>query len=332
MKRKSPVAVKIIACLLLLGSLACFLLPWMKLAADVGANPVRMSPGEVLQNFAGMDEAAVKTAARTGLTASGVQMEPAALERLLDRTLDGRFRPHDLALLCQDTGKLCDAFQREDLGRSLDLAGMAVWGAFGLLALLGLVALICQLTDHRGGIVPYFLLGALICTGLLLLRREANAYLAEQSQALLDGYGLGSLTGLLNIDVQIVKMGIGAYLCPFLALLALLLMGIRKKQPKLRYEATPYPARRTGMPPERSAGVASRPAASAGSGWTCPNCGQRMGQEERFCGRCGTERPRRPALIYCTVCGRPLPRDATFGCACGAPVEKETASGAEDRR
>ena len=180
--------------------------------------------------------------------------------------------------------------------------------------------------------MPYFLLGALICTGLLLLRREANAYLAEQSQALLDGYGLGSLTGLLNIDVQIVKMGIGAYLCPFLALLALLLMGICKKQPKLRYEATPYPARRTGMPPERSAGVASRPAASAGSGWTCPNCGQRMGQEERFCGRCGTERPRRPALIYCTVCGRPLPRDATFCCACGAPVEKETASGAEDRR
>ena len=182
------------------------------------------------------------------------------------------------------------------------------------------------------GIAEFGQATGVTATGLLLLRREANAYLAEQSQALLDGYGLGSLTGLLNIDVQIVKMGIGAYLCPFLALLALLLMGIRKKQPKLRYEATPYPARRTGMPPERSAGVASRPAASAGSGWTCPNCGQRMGQEERFCGRCGTERPRRPALIYCTVCGRPLPRDATFCCACGAPVEKETASGAEDRR
>lgn len=332
MKSKTPAAVKVLACLLLLGSLASFLLPWMKLGADVGAEPVRMSPGELIQNFAGMDAAAVKTAARTGLAESGVQMDDGTLERLLDLCLDGRFRPYELGLLCKDSGALCDAFQRPDVGRSLDLTGTLVWAVFGLLALLGLTALICQLTDHRGGIVPYFLLGALITAGLILLRREANAYLAEQSQSLLDGYGLGGLTGLLNIDVQIVKMGIGAYLCPFLALLALLLMGIRKKQPKLRYEATPYPARRTGMPPERAAGGASRPAAPAGSGWTCPNCGQRMRQEERFCGYCGTERPRRSALIYCTVCGRPLPRDATFCSACGAPVEKETGSGPEDRR
>ena len=49
-QRKSPAAVKVIACLLLLGSLACFMLPWLKLSADTGPDRLRMSPGELLQN------------------------------------------------------------------------------------------------------------------------------------------------------------------------------------------------------------------------------------------------------------------------------------------
>lgn len=347
MKRKSPVAVKILACLLLLGSFAAFLLPWMKLSADVGPDKIRMNPGEIIQNFTGMDAAAVKSAARTGLDASGAQMDPTTLDDLLDRVLDGHFTLPGLAQLCRDTGSLCRAFQRPDLGRDLDLCHLVIWAIFGLLALLGLVALVCQLTDHRGGILPYFLFGSAVTACILWLRSQLNGYLAEQSQTLLDQFGVGSLVGLLGIDVEMVKMGIGAYLCPFLALLALLFMCIRKKQPEKSYAPTPYPARRAPEAPSPRAAApapvyapkAAAPAPSAlprretaasvgelpptAQSWPCPYCGHRMAMDKAFCELCGTERPRLPALIYCSSCGAQLPSDAGFCFRCGAAVTRE---------
>ena len=317
MKRKSPVFVKILACLLLLGSLASFLLPWMKLAADVGVDQERMSPGELIQNFAGMNAEAVKEAARTGFAVSGAQMDAATLDDLLDRTLDGRFRFHELGILCGDLGCLCRAVGEPEAGHSLDLAKIIVWAAAGLMALLGFVALICQLTDHRGGIVPYFLLGALITAGLLLLRQALNSYLVEQSESLLDELGIGSLAKLFSIDVRIVKMGIGAYLCPFLALLAFLFMGIKKKQPKLRYETTPYPARRSA-PPQAAAGSQpggnASPAAARPAGWTCPNCGRSCPGGEAFCTNCGTKKP---APLRCPACGRQGRPGESYCTSCG---------------
>ena len=268
MKRKSPLFVKILACLLLLGSFAAFYPSWLKLSADVaspnlGPEPVRMSPGEIIQNFTGMDAAAVKDAAAVGLSSSGVPMDAAVLNDLLDRTLDGHFNLPGLAFLCRDLGELCTAFQRPDVGQLLSKANLAVWIAFGLLILLGLVALVCQLTDHPAGILPYFLLGALMVVGLQLLRKELNGFLTEQSEALFAEFGIGELTSLLNIqiEVEMVKMGIGAYLCPFLALLAMLFSCIRKKQPKSKKrQPSPYPARRTGA-------QQSRPAQKTAQAW-----------------------------------------------------------------
>ncbi len=245
-KRKSPVGVKIIACLLLLGSLASLLLPWMKLAAEVGPDQTRMSPGELIQNFAGLDAAAVLDSVRSELTAAGVELDLGALSDLLHRVLDGRFLPHEMGIACRDLSDIFWTARRADLANTMETLSYGVWGVFGLLALLGLIALICQLTDHRGGIVPYFLLGVLITGGLLFLRQTANDYLARESESLLAGYGMSGLTQYLGINVELVKMGIGAYLCPFLALLSLLLMGIKKKEEEPRYEASPYPARRTG--------------------------------------------------------------------------------------
>ena len=154
--------VKIIACLLLLGSLAALALPWMKLAAEVGPNQTRMSPGELIQNFAGLDAAAVLDSVQSELTAAGVQMDVSALSDLLHRVLDGRFLPHEMGIACRDLSVICRAAHRLDLAGTMETLAYGVWGVFGLLALLGLIALICQLTDHRGGIVPYFLLGALV--------------------------------------------------------------------------------------------------------------------------------------------------------------------------
>lgn len=260
--------VKIIACLLLLGSLAALALPWMKLAAEVGPNQTRMSPGELIQNFAGLDAAAVLDSVQSELTAAGVQMDVSALSDLLHRVLDGRFLPHEMGIACRDLSVICRAAHRLDLAGTMETLAYGVWGVFGLLALLGLIALICQLTDHRGGIVPYFLLGALIAGGLLYLRQTANDYLIRESETLLAGYGMSGLIQYLGVNVEIVKMGIGAYLCPFLALLSLLLMGIKKREPEPRYEASPYPARRTGT-------QQSRPAQNVAAAW------QEMNSEAR---------------------------------------------------
>ena len=217
--------VKIIACLLLLGSLAALALPWMKLAAEVGPNQTRMSPGELIQNFAGLDAAAVLDSVQSELTAAGVQMDVSALSDLLHRVLDGRFLPHEMGIACRDLSVICRAAHRLDLG-------------------------------------------ALVAGGLLYLRQTANDYLVRERETLLAGYGMSGLIQYLGVNVEIVKMGIGAYLCPFLALLSLLLMGIKKREPEPRYEASPYPARRTGT-------QQSRPAQNVAAAW------QEMNSEAR---------------------------------------------------
>lgn len=251
---------KIIACLLLLGSLAALALPWMKLAAEVGPNQTRMSPGEVIQNFAGLDAAAVLDTVRSELASIGIGPDLSALSDLVHRLMDGRFLPHEMGIACRDLATVFRDAKRLDLAGTMETVAYGVWGVFALLALLGFIALICQLTDHRGGIVPYFLLGVLITGGLLFLRQTANDYLVRESASLLASYGMSGLIQYLGINLEIVKMGIGAYLCPFLALLSLLLMGIKKKAPEPRYEASPYPARRTGA-------QQSRPAQKTAQAW-----------------------------------------------------------------
>lgn len=338
MKRESPLAVKIIACLLLLGSFAAFLPSWLKLSADVaspnyGPEPIRMSPGEIIQNFVGMDAEAVKSAVWGEMLLNGVQMDRGTMNDLLDRALDGHFNLPGLAFLCRDLGELCDALQRPDLGKTLSQAQLAVWGVFGLLVLLGLVALVCQLSDHRWGILPYFLLGVLIIVGLQLLRRELNGFLVQQSEALFDEFGIRELTSLLGlqIEVEMVKMGIGAYLCPFLALLALLFAGIRKKQPKnKKRQPSPYPARRPAELPEDEAG--NREAGNAGSGWTCPSCGAKLLDRQHFCDQCGARRPIPPAAAFCPSCGARLPGGATFCQECGARLSGVTREPNEEDR
>ena len=131
-KRKSPVFVKILACLLLLGSLACLFLPqlpWMKLSADVsapslGPEPVRMNPGELIQNFAGMDAKAVKDTILANVSQAGLPVDTASLSILVDRVLDGHFRLLDFPALCGEIGTLCRDLQRPDVGQTLDTATM----------------------------------------------------------------------------------------------------------------------------------------------------------------------------------------------------------------
>lgn len=344
MKRKSPVFVKILACLLLLGSFGAFLLPWMKLSTDVGADQVRMSPGEIIQNFLGQDAETLKNAAVDGLRLGGMgdPVTVKAATDLLDLALDGRFRPLDLSVLCRDGATLCRSFQRPDVAQTLDMAHWGVLGVFGLLALLGLIALICQLTDHRGGIIPYFLLGALIAGGLLYLRKGLNTMIVEQADTYLEQWGMSILTGYFQIDPAIVKMGIGAYLCPFLALLAFLFMGIKKK--KAPAAPSPYPARRAPAQTERSAAAKSAAPKSAApqsspqetdaqlrTGWICPRCSNRLTDRQAYCDACGTKRPETVRRPNCPRCGAQVSAGAAFCSSCGMRLGTAAAGEQEER-
>ena len=343
---------KIIACLLLLGSLAALALPWMKLAAEVGPNQTRMSPGEVIQNFAGLDAAAVLDTVRSELASIGIGPDLSALSDLVHRLMDGRFLPHEMGIACRDLATVFRDAKRLDLAGTMETVAYGVWGVFALLALLGFIALICQLTDHRGGIVPYFLLGALITGGLLFLRQTANDYLARESASLLASYGMSGLIQYLGISLEIVKMGIGAYLCPFLALLSLLLMGIKKKAPEPRYEASPYPARRTGAQqsrpaqktaqawqemskelgtstdpaPRPSQSTAARPNQNAASG-PSQNAAPRPNQNAAPAAAAASIQAGRVPLPgeqswTCTYCGRRMEADKNFCDLCGSTRPK----------
>ena len=343
---------KIIACLLLLGSLAALALPWMKLAAEVGPNQTRMSPGEVIQNFAGLDAAAVLDTVRSELASIGIGPDLSALSDLVHRLMDGRFLPHEMGIACRDLATVFRDAKRLDLAGTMETVAYGVWGVFALLALLGFIALICQLTDHRGGMVPYFLLGALITGGLLFLRQTANDYLARESASLLASYGMSGLIQYLGINLEIVKMGIGAYLCPFLALLSLLLMGIKKKAPEPRYEASPYPARRSGAQqprpaqktaqawqemskelgtstdpaPRPSQSTASRPNQNAASG-PSQNAAPRPNQNAAPAAAAASIQAGRVPLPgeqswTCTYCGRRMEADKNFCDLCGSTRPK----------
>ena len=335
---------KIIACLLLLGSLAALALPWMKLAAEVGPNQTRMSPGEVIQNFAGLDAAAVLDTVRSELASIGIGPDLSALSDLVHRLMDGRFLPHEMGIACRDLATVFRDAKRLDLAGTMETVAYGVWGVFALLALLGFIALICQLTDHRGGMVPYFLLGALITGGLLFLRQTANDYLARESASLLASYGMSGLIQYLGINLEIVKMGIGAYLCPFLALLSLLLMGIKKKAPEPRYEASPYPARRTGAQQSRpaqktaqawqemskelgtSTDPASRPSQSTAARPN-QNAASRPNQSPAPAAAAASIQAGRVPLPgeqswTCTYCGRRMEADKNFCDLCGSTRPK----------
>ena len=344
-KRKSPLAVKIIACLLLLGSLAAVFLPsWLKLSADVGPDQVRMNPGEIIEvlkedveGVTGFSWPTIKQLFWPDLQEEygiSVTLETltAPFKKPVDRLLDGHFSLPGMGMLVSELAELCSedtlgtltgqipALTREfpevkeltgELSRAsglLKTLSLGLYLAVALLAVLGVVGVICQLTDHPWGILPYFLVGLLYTVGLLLLRKTANDYLtanlpawksycyefvnAETGDMAEVAFFFNRYLGYLDaIDLGgIVKMGIGADLCPFLTLLAMLLSFIRKKQPapirraaapgrprSLR-PATPLPGSRwrPWCGSARSAASATAPTLSAARpaawiGRTCPS-------------------------------------------------------------
>ncbi|MBR3473709.1 MAG: zinc ribbon domain-containing protein [Oscillospiraceae bacterium] len=69
-------------------------------------------------------------------------------------------------------------------------------------------------------------------------------------------------------------------------------------------------------PSFRSAGAA-RPRRSRG-GWTCPNCGTALRDDQNFCTSCGT---RKPQPLVCPNCGKTASGGSAFCSDCGSPLQ-----------
>ena len=55
----------------------------------------------------------------------------------------------------------------------------------------------------------------------------------------------------------------------------------------------------------------------AAGGWTCPSCGARQGAAQRFCDRCGTQKPEPPR---CPACGELAKPGELFCSNCGSRI------------
>ena len=72
-------------------------------------------------------------------------------------------------------------------------------------------------------------------------------------------------------------------------------------------------------------GISSVASNISGSGkWKCPNCGEMVSNNARFCGKCGTARPEQPEKLFCPNCGTILEEGVNFCPQCGTKREDIT--------
>lgn len=347
-KRKTPIIVKILALLLIAASLVMVFLPWLRIIVDIPMLNSSMTL-EKLLNMAGQSvdstvaelQPKLEELTDTIYDSTGVTVETGGIVQLVKDVFRGNFSPVKLAgtvgtmhsvlnqfMKAVDTQTQSDASAMSQVSLYLPVIRQAqssfstwtvvLWVIVALLGVLGLVALISIFTDHPFGLLPYLLLSAVTLTGTLILRSKLNSSMSSGMQ-LAGGMGADmSALNTLGVDMtKIFHMGIAAYLCVALALLAFLLMFIKERKPvtapmAVGYAPSPYPARQSVS--QQPAGVPSRP---AGPTWTCPNCGSVRGASERFCGACGGKKPEAPAPRRCANCGKELPNGALFCSNCG---------------
>lgn len=154
-----------------------------------------------------------------------------------------------------------------------------------VLILTALLGLILAAAGVRGGGVPYFL-ATLFCL----------------------------ITVLYAKDWDPAVIGPGGWLCPGLALTAMLLLFISKR---------PAPQ------PVRVGAALERPAKPAAPAWACARCGTLLADGEVFCPNCGQSRTETVQPRRCRVCGAALENELGFCGNCGAPVSGATVAAGE---
>lgn len=329
-RSKTPNAMKIIALVLILASAAMLLLPWMKLSVTVDGE--RYSGGQILGKLA-EDEGISKEEARAELRESveelcdqaewyGISLDANKAYSFAEKIMRGAWSPFALSSILGTVKSTADRIEPSlsmmewMIGSStvdtIRTAASAVGTARTVLLILLIVtlalaalAVICALTDHRLGAIPYVVFALILLLVFVLLIAAGNKSLEEN----FDSLNLGIPT-----DVLALRIGLGAILCPLLALLGFVTLFI------------PGDAEKTAAAPSRG------PVNS----WKCPNCGAVRPADQRFCLNCGTRRPEPPASRpapgwKCPTCGAQLKPDQHFCLYCGTKRPERPAAPAPAR-
>lgn len=324
--RKSPTAVKAIACLLLLASLAMLFLPWLRLVVEapylgrLTVDDILELSGQTREEALDLLRTELLNETNENLAPTGSYYAVDGIVEIVRALLKGEYSLVDFAQVLTKGAKELDKMGAlfddptggELAGRIVKGVAFGLWGILGLMLVFGLLGLGGVFRDRRGWIFLYVLFSALLLTGVLLLRSLLNRILEAEAQNLLTSLDLGDILGTMNLDLRVVHMGIYAYLCPVLGLLAFVMMGIRR-------ERTPAIAPKPGT--NREPTVPAFPGRE--QGWICPKCGTACRAEEKFCQECGSPLPQAsPDLgrLRCRSCGAVLPAPSAFCPNCGAAL------------
>ncbi len=326
-KKKTALVGRILAVLLILGSAALFLLPWVGVSLTVDGQT------------GGFDSFLEEASAQSGMTVEqmkdyaiseiesglddlyytfGAQPDSDNVLRFARTAMKGAWSPVDLMTMLGGV-KSASGQMMEALGPEMDLmsgipevqslqqadqyihvAYYIVMGLLILCAALALLAVICALAGRKGGVIPY-MIAAIVMLGIFIaLVVGVNRAMADSASDLSSSLGL-DFSGSNGVAL---KLGIWGIASAGLAVLAFVVMFIRQ---------------RSGSAAKSGAGTRS----SAG-GWTCPNCGSVRKEDEKFCLSCGAKRPDasapelEPGGWTCPVCSSPLKANQQFCLYCGA--------------
>ena len=361
-KTKTSMAMKIVAIVLILASAAMLFLPWMKVAVNYYGTTI--SGGDILRRAAeedGLNEEAFGRKLRQEINERadnvqryyGVRLDadtlydtvlllvrfawsPFSLSRLLGNVKS--LTPQLTQLMEMESGYKSSNFS--EAASSLGLARIILLILLILTLAMAAVALVCILTDHRLGVLPYVVFTLILLVLFIVVIIVANNHKTE-ILSLLDGEYLE--------DAISLRIGFGGILCAVLAILgfAAPFLPIGKREPVLAEGApTAWKCPHCGAARKASEKFclqcgAKRPETAptrAPAGWKCPGCGTMLRADQRFCLYCGTKRPEQPApaptpraaapaqsALRCAQCGTALKPGQKFCPRCGGK-QPETAA------
>ena len=361
-KTKTSMAMKIVAIVLILASAAMLFLPWMKVAVNYYGTTI--SGGDILRRAAeedGLNEEAFERKLRQEINERadnvqryyGVRLDadtlydtvlllvrfawsPFSLSRLLGNVKS--LTPQLTQLMEMESGYKSSNFS--EAASSLGLARIILLILLILTLAMAAVALVCILTDHRLGVLPYVVFTLILLVLFIVVIIVANNHKTE-ILSLLDGEYLE--------DAISLRIGFGGILCAVLAILgfAAPFLPIGKREPVLAEGApTAWKCPHCGAARKASEKFclqcgAKRPETAptrAPAGWKCPGCGTMLRADQRFCLYCGTKRPEQPApapapraaapaqsALRCAQCGTALKPGQKFCPRCGGK-QPETAA------
>ena len=356
-KTKTSLVMKIVAVVLILASAAMLFLPWMKVS--VSMNGMTLSGSEIVQ-MSGQSMDAVRMEIREEANELaedaqwdyGIQLDaeklvdtmmlivrfswsPFSLSKLLGNVRS--LTPQLMRIVEQESGYMSATFQ--EASSKLGLARIVLMILLILTLAMAAVAVVCALTDHKLGMIPYLVFALILLVLFIVLIAVANNHMGEIGALMDAGDEFANSVSL--------RIGVGGILCLVFAVLGFVAMFLPIGKREVAYAGAPTRAMGwicPGCGAKRKAGeqfclncgarrpepVPTRPAVPAG--WKCPTCGTMLKADQRFCLYCGTKQPEQAAPAgdgmfaqkgpaagsSCAKCGAPLKANQKFCPACGA--------------